>query len=376
MHGTKILIADDKPLILGSLKKALSNQEYQVTGAGNGKEVITCLRDGQYDLVITDLMMPEINGTELIQEIKKTAPETSVIIFTGYGDMHSVIDALRAGVDDYLLKPCEIDELLLRVSNCLEKRSLVHRLKEQNRRLKKEILARKRLEEKLRGQAEKVKLFSYSIAHDIKAPAISLHGLTHLVDKKFKPLLPQKGQDYCNQILHSSLQIITLVDQINSYMAAKESQLRLEWVPMQKVVGSVRKEFELQLDGRQIHWVEPSDLPTIRADGTALVRALRNCIDNALKYGGEELHEIIINYKQTPKFHIFSVSNDGVGMTRDECDTIFELFTREKSSGGVQGTGLGLAIVKELIQQHKGEVWADPGEEKGVSFYMSIARDL
>lgn len=376
IRDARILIADDTQLILESLTRELVKEKYDVTCAKNGREAITRLHANHFDLVITDLVMPEVGGIELLQEIKKTDPGTSVIIFTGHGDMNSAINALRLGADDYVLKPCEVDELLLRVSNCLEKRSLLRQLKEQNTRLMTEIVERKRLEEELRDYAEKVKFFSYSIAHDIKAPATSLHGLVHRLVNKFNGNLPEKAHRYCAQIVYASQQIVTLVDQINSYVSAKESPLKFDWIELNKVIRSVKKEFALQLDARHIRFVSPKKLPAIRADGTALVRVLRNCMDNALKYGGNELRQIELDYRQTSKFHMLSMKNDGKAMTRDECETVFEVFKRQQSSRGITGTGLGLAIVKELIHQHQGEVWAEPGDKKGVCFHMSIARNL
>jgi len=277
MNNNTILIVDDKQQTLDSLAKELSREEYVVTCAANGKEAITRLRDNHYDLVITNLMMPVVNGIILLREIKKTAPETSVIIFTAYGDMNSVINALRLGADDYLLKPCDIDEVLFRVSHCLEKRNLLQQLTEQNHSLRKEIAERRRLEEELREHAEKIKLFSYSIAHDIKAPAISLYGLAKLFIKKFDALLPEKGHSYCAQFLHSSQQIVILVDQINSYMSAKEIPLNLERIQLQQLIESTREEFALQLDARRIKWVvEPKEFPAILADKMAILRVMRN----------------------------------------------------------------------------------------------------
>lgn len=376
MHEAKILIVDDEQLICDSLVRELSQEGYHVTGAANGKEAVKRLQNEHYDLVLTDLVMPELDGIELLREIKQTAPETSVIIFTGYGDMHSVIEALRLGAADYLLKPCDTGELLFRVSLCLEKRGLLRQLTEQNNKLREEMARRQRLEEELREQAKKITLFSHSIVHDIKVPAISIHGLINLFIKKFKVFLPEKGHQYCTQILRAVEQIVTLVDQMNRYLSAKESPLKIESVSLKEIVALIREEFSVQLDARRIQWVVPVKLPTIRADRTALMRVIRNCIDNALKYGGETLGEIAIHYKQTPGFHVLSVSNDGVSMTRDECETIFELFRREKSSQGIQGTGLGLAIVKEIMLRHKGGVRAEPYGEKGVVFHMSIAKDL
>ncbi len=376
MSEPKILVVDDEQLILDSLARDLASEGYHVSCTDNGRDAIKLLENEYQDLVITDLMMPEMDGIELLKETKLVSPETNVIIFTGYGDMTSAIDALRLGADDYLLKPCDTEELLFRVSRCFEKQDLTQQLQVQNHKLQKEIAGRQQLEKDLIEQTEKIMLFSYSIAHDIKAPTICIHGLIKLFIKKFSRLLPEKGRRYCTQILRSAEHIMSLVDQINLYLSAKESPLTIESVPLKELTNTIREEFSIQLNARQIKWIEPAELPVIRGDGMALLRVLRNCIDNALKYGGETLRKVTIQYKQTPQFHILSVENDGTSITKDECETVFELFRREKSSQGVQGTGLGLAIVKEIIERHKGEVWAEPGKPKGIVFHMSIARGL
>jgi signal transduction histidine kinase len=99
-------------------------------------------------------------------------------------------------------------------------------------------------------------------------------------------------------------------------------------------------------------------------------------VDNALKYGGNELHNIVISYKESIEFHILSVKDDGIGIANEDCKKIFQLFERHKTSHGTKGTGLGLAIVKEIAEQHKGELWAEPGPNKGITFYVAVAKDL
>jgi len=376
MSKARILLVDDEQLVRDSLTRELASEGFDVSYRENGRDALKFLKNEYHDLLITDLMMPGVDGIELLKETKLASPETSVIIFTGYGDLTSAIDALRLGADDYLLKPCDTAELLFRISSCLEKRDLTRQLQGQNHKLQKEIAGRKQLEEELREQTEKITLFSYSIAHDIRTPAVCIHGLIKLLIKNFKSLLPEKGHRYCEQILQSAEHVVTLADQINSYLSAKESSLVIEPVPLKELTASIRKEFDIQLDARGIRWVEPAELPVISGDGMALMRVFRNCIDNALKYGGAALRKITIQYKKTPQFHVLSVANDGTDMTADEYETVFELFRREKSSQGIQGTGLGMAIVKEIIERHKGDVWAEPGNEQGVVFHMSIAVDL
>ncbi len=99
-------------------------------------------------------------------------------------------------------------------------------------------------------------------------------------------------------------------------------------------------------------------------------------MDNALKYGGDNLSEIRIGYREDEDFHILSVGDDGVGIKKDQYDKIFQVYQREKTSKGTAGTGLGLAIVKDVAERHGGKVWAEPGAEKGTTFHFAISKKL
>jgi K+-sensing histidine kinase KdpD len=376
MWNKEILLVDDEESILKSLRKDLDQHGYNVTTASSGLQAVTALRNGHYDIVVTDLIMTGMDGIQVLKETKKIDRKIGVIILTGYGDMASAIKALRLGADDYLLKPCDTDELLLRLSRCLEKRNLLIRLQDQNRKLSSEIIKRKRYESALEKNSEKIKLFAYSVAHDLKSPAININGLTKLLIKRFKDILPEKDWILCEQIMKSSGQIAALVDQINSYISVRESPFKFESVKLKELTRIIKEEFAPRLKDRKISWSEPKYLPTIKADRIALLRVLRNLVDNALKYGGDELHEISISYQESPESHIMAVKNDGIGIAKQDCTKIFKLFERQNASHETEGTGLGLAIVKEIADQHQGEVWAESVSDKGITFYMTIAKDL
>jgi DNA-binding NtrC family response regulator len=129
MKNKSILIVDDEVSILNSLRKDLMMEDYQVTTALNGAEAMKILKSGHFDLVVTDLIMPGFDGIRVLQEAKTIDPEICVIILTGYGDLTSAIAALRLGADDYLLKPCDNDELLLRITRSLEKQEAFYKIK-------------------------------------------------------------------------------------------------------------------------------------------------------------------------------------------------------------------------------------------------------
>ena len=124
MKNKTILLVDDEAIIRKTLAGKLSDEGYMVLTADGGASALAFLATTKINLVITDLMMEGMNGIQILGEVKAQSPETAVIILTGYGDLTSAIDALRLGADDYLLKPCDLDELLFRMEKCLEKQSL------------------------------------------------------------------------------------------------------------------------------------------------------------------------------------------------------------------------------------------------------------
>jgi len=144
-----LLFVDDEEVIRKSLARELRLENFTVTTVSSGSDAISALENAQYDVVITDLMMPDIDGFGVLKAVKKLAPLTRVIIITGYGDMRSAIDALRLGADDFTLKPCEVEELVFRIRRCLEKQNLLQLLMTQKLRLEEEIDRRRLIEEQL-----------------------------------------------------------------------------------------------------------------------------------------------------------------------------------------------------------------------------------
>lgn len=120
----KILLVDDEPLILESLARELTEDDFKVSRAANGEEAIAAMDTTCFDLVVTDLVMPGADGFEVLKVAKERDARTKVIILTGYGNMESAVDALRLGADDFLQKPCEIEELRYRMDNCFVKQDL------------------------------------------------------------------------------------------------------------------------------------------------------------------------------------------------------------------------------------------------------------
>ena len=235
---------------------------------------------------------------------------------------------------------------------------------------------RKKAEDELQKSSEKIKLFAYTVSHDLKSPVMGIYGLTRLLNKNYGDILGEKGKTHCEQILKASEQIGALVEEINLYISTKERPLSIEKIKIADILEVVREEVMGRLIARKIAWSQPEDMPEIKADKLSLIRVVRNLVDNAIKYGGDDLREIKIGYRESDETHIISVTDDGIGLKVEDSEEIFELFKRKNTSKGVQGTGLGLAIVKEIVERHGGKVWIEPGTEKGTTFSISISKHL
>ncbi|MEN6439593.1 MAG: ATP-binding protein [Syntrophobacter sp.] len=321
------------------------------------------------------------NPGEKMYEATLTHPDGSkrdVIITKGiFTDSDGEVAGL-VGVTLDITERKMAEEVLQKAHDELERRVAMRTadLASANRNLEQEVAERGRVTEELRISSEKLKIFAYSVAHDLKSPSIGIYGLTRLLQKNYGQLLGEKGAGICEQIMKASEHVASLVDAINVFITTKETPLKVEPVQMEEIFQMLRDEFSARLRVRQVRLVEPTACPVVRADKISILRVFRNLIDNAVKYGGDGLSRIEIFYDCSEKYHHFTVSDDGVGIKAGQSGTIFNLFQRQSSSEGIEGTGLGLAIIKEIVEIHKGEVTVEAGPRGGTVFHVRISREL
>ena len=313
-----------------------------------------------------------VTNTPLGNEIRHYRIVSSPI-FNWQGDVTAAIEMVE-DITERKIKEEELHQYRKNLEDMVKDRT--ERLSVINRSLKKEIAYRAEAEEALKSSSEKIKHFAYSVSHDLKNPAVSIYGLTRLLNKHYEDILDERGKNYCQQISRSSEQIAALVEMINVYISAKEMSSYIESIKLADLLLMIREEFAIPLNIRRIKWTEPGYLPEIKADRIAMLRVLRNFVDNSLKYGGGDLSEIAIGYREDEDCHILNVSDDGIGLTEEESQDIFGLFKRQSTALGIAGSGLGLAIVKEIAEQHGGKVWSEVGLNKGITFNVSISKHL
>lgn len=242
-------------------------------------------------------------------------------------------------------------------------------------RNKKRLVLRLAGDKLLQEQSEKIQLFAYSVAHDLKNPVIAIHALAKVMNKRHLDGLDLKSRQYCEQIEKSAEQVNALIDQINAFISSKEQPLKRELLNLLEICQTVRAENDHRLKERSILWSEPLQVRVLEADKLVILRILRNLVDNALKYGGESLGRISITHEESTRFHTIRVANDGTPIAPEDCRNIFQRYKRHCSDSKVEGTGLGLAIVRELVDLHGGQVWVESDGIRGVVFSFTIGKN-
>jgi DNA-binding NtrC family response regulator len=135
MSNYRVLVVDDDHYSRLMLKKALEHQGYVVTLCSSGQEALQCLKNDQFDLIITDLIMEGISGIDLLKEVKKSGNDIATILLTGHASVETAIEAVRLGANDYMLKPINLEELQIRVKRAFEHIELEKKLYEAERKL-------------------------------------------------------------------------------------------------------------------------------------------------------------------------------------------------------------------------------------------------
>lgn len=378
-----LLVEDDEDdyVFIKNLLSQVSEVNYLLDWIPSYDKAIEKMAYGEDHVCLMDYRLGVHDGLEILRDTSDRGARMPVIFVTGQEDYHVDLDAMRSGAVDYLVKAQLTAPLLDRsiryaIARWRSEQALRRAYEEMELRVEERTAELAAANAALKRGAEEIKLFAYSIAHDLKNPVYVIHGLVKRLSIHSGDSLDEKAKEYCRRILNGCEQIVTLVEKIYTYISAKESALVIEKVGLKEVLGVIREEFSNQLKLRKILWSEPESMPEIQADRLSLLRVFRNLVENALKYGGDGLSEIHISYKEQGEFHVISVRDNGAGLQDLDAEKIFGVFVRSRHSKGVQGAGLGLAIVRELVRLHKGKVWTAQAGGRGATFFLCFPKSL
>lgn len=383
-NTVKILMVDDDEddyIIIRDLLASLPFYRFDISWTSTCSEGMEILVRQEHDICLLDYRLGTHDGFEILKEASQRGVDTPIIFLTGQGEYEVDVRAMKAGAADYLVKDTLTASLLERsIRYTLDRVSAARALREAQEQLEEKVMERTaeltQANNELKKASKKIKMFAYSISHDLKSPSTALYGLTHRLLENYQQVFDQTGRSYCEQILRSAKQILSLVEKINIFISEKEIPLIIENLNLEELLNEIKTEFSDILIPREIRWLEPKKLPSIRADRISIIRVLRNLVENALKYGGDKISYISIGFEETAYVYIISIRDNGLGLKGNDNKDIFLPFEKMENSKEITGYGMGLAIVKEIVEKHGGRVWAEQNSDEGVTFYFSLSKFL
>ncbi len=380
-----VLIIDDTPLNQEILTEILGGEGYTLHFAPDGETGLDKAFNLKPDLVLLDLVLPGIMGTDVLDILKRELPETLVILTTAYGSEETAIKALRLGVNDYIInkRPFDADE----VREVVKRAVTEAHLRRENQRLQREVefkneqlrqnfaelqSAYERLKELDKAKAS----FFSMVSHDLRHPIAVAKGYLELIRTGDAPL-DADTRGYIEVAEQEMRYIAEMVDDVLDLSRMDAGYYHVDCQPLaiDSLLNQARLAFRAQAAPRDISLtVEPcQDLPLVSADSLRMGQVLSNLIENALKFtpqGGQ----ISLCATRVPEGVEIIVRDNGVGIESGEHEKIFNRFYRIKRGEQLEdkGSGLGLAICHEIVRLHGGRIWAEGEIGKGSAFHIIL----
>jgi hypothetical protein len=359
-----ILIVDDEATHLKALCDTLSVEGYSTTGTPSARAALDMLRARHFDVLLTDLMMPEMNGIALLNAAREISPDIACIVMTGHGTIDSAVEAMKGGAIDYVLKPIKLNALMQVIARGLQMRRL-HTIIDQRTR-------------ELEQANRDLEAFSYSISHDLRAPLRVVDAFCQMFLEDYGETIPAEGRRMLDQARAGSQRMSQLIDDLLAFARFGSRPLRTGVVDMHslatRVAAAVRAQAQAAgLAGAQDVTIEIGELPECIGDSSLLEQVLSNLLANACKFTrGRPQPRVEVSATMGVSESIYLVRDNGVGFDATYADKLFGVFQRLHSTAEFEGTGIGLSIVKRIVQRHGGRAWAESVLGEGAAFYFSL----
>jgi hypothetical protein len=345
----------------------LQNHGFETVGFASATAALNALEPGRFDLLLTDMMMPEMDGITLLQKAQVEDANLVGIIMTGEGTIATAVEAMKSGALDYILKPFKLSVVL----PVLERALAVRQLRLENIELNRRIRARTA---ELESANQELEAFSYSVSHDLRAPLRHIIGFMDLLENADGATYSAEQRSYLDRIKNSARNMGQLIDDLLAFSRTGRTELHRAQVNLGDLLEAVLHDLQPEIVGRNIEW-KKAELPSIQGDPSLLRQVFSNLLLNAIKYTRpREVAKIEIGYKNEPEEIVIFVRDNGVGFDMQFAEKLFGVFQRLHQKDQFEGTGIGLANVRRIIARHGGRTWAEGKVDEGASFYFSLPR--
>ncbi|MDW8367517.1 MAG: hybrid sensor histidine kinase/response regulator, partial [Abditibacteriales bacterium] len=352
------------------LSRRLERQGYTVAVADSGRRALEMLSTHPFDLVLLDIVMPDLNGYQVLEHLKANEQlrHIPVIMISSLDELDSIVRCIEIGAEDYLPKPFNPVLLRARIDACLEKKRLRDR----------EVALFEQLQENYQRLRELEALrdsLTQMIIHDLRTPLTAI--LTGLQTMEMLGELSEAQNELLGLAVRGGQTLLGMINDLLDISRMEEGSLQLEYTdvaPAEVVHHALEQVASLARDKNLTLTTHlPADLPPVPADEDKLRRILVNLLGNAVKFTPRGGTVTVSACLQPPEI-LFSVADTGEGIPQEAFERIFEKFgqVETRSSGRKMSTGLGLTFCKMAVEAHGGRIWVESEVGKGSVFSFVI----
>lgn len=386
----RVLAVDDSETYLQQLAASLDSEGYEVVLARSGEEALELLAVQQVECVLLDLVMPGIDGRETCRRLKlvPTLRDIPVVMLTAVDDRETMIQSLGAGADDYIAKSSEFDLVRARVMAQIRRKQI----EDEHRTVREQLLraefeaqkARTELEvaetraalaEELQLKNEELESFSYSVAHDLRAPLRGIDGFSLALLEDCGDQLDDDGRKYLQYVRDSAQQMARLIDDLLALSRVTRGELNRGETHVSSLARSIVSRLQRENPDRKVD-VVVADGIVADCDDRLLTIVLENLIGNAWKFTSKRHDARIEVGMMDDDPRTYFVRDNGAGFDMSYASKLFGVFQRLHSATDFEGTGIGLATVQRIIRRHGGRIWAQGQVGHGAAFYFTLEGGL
>jgi two-component system sensor histidine kinase/response regulator len=365
-QNPKILIIDDIASNIQVVANLLKKNNYNISYAQSGKTGLERANQIDFDLILLDIMMPEMDGFEVCHHLKKNqkTKDIPIIFLTAKTTEDSLKKGFEAGAIDFIQKPFKADELLARVNTHIQLKTV------------REILSATNIELQ-QANANKDKLLSI-IAHDLRNPFSVLITFSKLLLDSIDDFSKEDMLNYLNTFYQTSKNGYDLLDNLLKWSKSQTGnmEIKVEVLDLRDLIEENITLLNSQANAKKIQMINkvPENLKAV-ADLNMILTIIRNLISNAIKFTPES-GEIEIKGKSNKNHVEISVEDTGVGINQEDLDKIFRIETKHSTAGTAdeRGSGLGLILCKEFVEKNFGQLKATSEVNKGSKFYFTLPK--
>lgn len=381
---TNILLVDDDPKGLLATEVVLSELKQTTIKAKSGKEALRLVLEYEFAVILLDVRLPDMDGFQIAEFIRqhKKSRNTPIIFMTAYGrDDLMISKGYSLGAVDYIFKPIIPEILRAKVAVFIQLFETTAQLKESTRQLEqqsqKELQKRARELEKLNKELEdsnrELDQFAYIASHDLREPLRTITNFIQLLEDKYRDTFTAEGRQYMAFISDGAGRMKSLIKDLLEFSHVGRQELMREPLMAASILENVQQNLQNEISKSGATVTHEANVE-VRINPPLFQQLLQNLISNSLKFMDDKKPEIHFSVKDQGNKWLFSLKDNGIGISKEHQKVIFQIFQRLHKTEEYPGTGIGLAICEKIVRKHGGRIWVESEPRQGSTFFFAIPK--